>query len=50
MVLGRSTLSPEEWQRRRKAGLCLYCGAAGHYAASCPVKARAVGVGAGADC
>ncbi len=41
MQMGRSRLSLEEKRRRRNEGLCLYCGAAGHIAAQCPVKARA---------
>ncbi len=41
MQMGRSSLSLEEKRRRRNEGLCLYCGAAGHIAAQCPVKARA---------
>ncbi len=40
MQMGRSHLSLEEKRRRRNVGLCLYCGAAGHIAAQCPVKAR----------
>ncbi len=40
MQMGRSRLSLEEKRRRRNEGLCLYCGAAGHIAAQCPVKAR----------
>lgn len=41
MQLGSIRLLPEEKQRRISNRLCLYCGAAGHFAASCPVKARA---------
>ncbi len=40
MQMGRSRLSLEEKRRRRNEGLCLYCGAAEHIAAQCPVKAR----------
>ncbi len=40
MQMGRSRLSLEEKRRQRNEGLCLYCGAAGHVAAQCPVKAR----------
>ncbi len=40
MQMGRSRLSLEEKRRWRNEGLCLYCGAAGHIAAQCPVKAR----------
>ncbi|KAI2645588.1 Transposon Tf2-9 polyprotein [Labeo rohita] len=39
MQMGRSRLSQQEKQRRRERGLCLYCGATGHIAAQCPVKA-----------
>lgn len=38
MQLGRTTLSREEWRRRRQGSLCLYCGGKGHFVASCPVK------------
>lgn len=41
MQLGRTSLAPEERERRRKSNLCLYCGAAGHYISGCPAKARA---------
>lgn len=41
MQLGRTSLSPEEKERRRSSNLCLYCGAAGHYVSRCPAKARA---------
>ncbi len=41
MQVGRAHLSREEKERRRSQGLCLYCGAAGHVAAQCPVKAKA---------
>ncbi len=41
MQVGRAHLSREEKERRRNQGLCLYCGAAGHIAAQCPVKAKA---------
>lgn len=41
MQLGRTSLSLEEKERRRKSNLCLYCGVAGHYVSICPVKARA---------
>ncbi len=42
MQLGRPRLSEEAEavkRRRRNEGLCLYCGAAGHIAAQCPMKA-----------
>ena len=35
MQLGRARLSPTERQRRMQLRLCLYCGLAGHYAATC---------------
>jgi hypothetical protein len=35
-------LSPEERQRRRDLGLCMYCGQPGHIAVSCPNKGQAV--------
>ncbi len=41
MQVGRAQLSREERDRRRMRGLCLYCGAAGHFLASCPVKDQA---------
>ncbi len=44
MQMGRSRLSLEEKRRRLNEGLCLYCGAAGHIAAQCPVKARETAV------
>ncbi len=34
-------ISPAERQRRIVGGLCLYCGAQGHFATRCPVKERA---------
>ena len=34
----RSSLTPEERQRRRQANLCLYCGASGHFLRNCPVR------------
>ncbi|KAL0170965.1 hypothetical protein M9458_035561, partial [Cirrhinus mrigala] len=37
MQVGRARLSREEKERRRSRGLCLYCGAPGHYAFNCPV-------------
>lgn len=36
----RPHLTVQEKARRRQAGLCLYCGASGHFAASCPGKRR----------
>ena len=41
MQVGRARLSREERERRRAGGLCLYCGAAGHFLNQCPVKDRA---------
>ncbi len=41
MEVGRARLSREERDRRRMRGLCLYCGAAGHFLVSCPVKDQA---------
>lgn len=41
MQLGRSRLTPEERERRFRGNLCLYCGASGHKALSCPLKGRA---------
>ena len=38
MQVGRARLSREERERRRSQGLCLYCGLAGHFIHSCPVK------------
>ncbi len=36
MQLGRAQLTPSERQRRVNQRLCIYCGQAGHYLASCP--------------
>ncbi len=41
MQVGRARLSQEERDRRRMRGLCLYCGAAGHFLVKCPVKDQA---------
>ncbi|KAG1956972.1 retrotransposable element [Pimephales promelas] len=41
MQVGRARLSREERERRRSQGLCLYCGQAGHFIHSCPVKEQA---------
>ncbi|MEE6524685.1 hypothetical protein FKM82_024284 [Ascaphus truei] len=38
MQLGGTSLSPIEKQRRRRAGLCLYCGNNGHLVFNCPLK------------
>uniref|UniRef100_A0A8C5ERN7 CCHC-type domain-containing protein n=1 Tax=Gouania willdenowi TaxID=441366 RepID=A0A8C5ERN7_GOUWI len=40
MQLGRAHLTPEELQRRRQAGECLYCGKSGHFLASCPTRPK----------
>ena len=36
--LVRSPLTFDERQRRRRAYLCLYCGGAGHFLRSCPIR------------
>ncbi len=41
MQLGGLRISAAERQRCIAEGLCLYCGAQGHFAARCPVKERA---------
>lgn len=41
MQLGRTKLSLEEKQRRRREGLCLYCGLPGHMAKLCTLKDQA---------
>ncbi len=41
MQVGRARLSRVERERRRARGLCLYCGASGHFLDECPVKAQA---------
>ncbi|KAI5087420.1 nephrocystin-4-like, partial [Silurus meridionalis] len=38
MEIGRRHLSTSEKERRHSQGLCLYCGKAGHMAATCPAK------------
>lgn len=38
MQLGESWLTARERRHRLTAGLCLYCGEAGHYLAECPTK------------
>lgn len=35
-------LTDEERRRRRQFGLCMYCGAKGHYATKCPAKKHTV--------
>ncbi len=42
MQLGGIRLSPTERQRRIINRLCLYCGAAGHFASSCQLKPELV--------
>jgi hypothetical protein len=34
-------ITPEERKHRRERGLCMYCGDARHFAASCPRKFKA---------
>lgn len=41
MQVGRTRLAAEEKQRRLNQRLCFYCGKSGHFAATCPLKARA---------
>ena len=41
MQLGRTSLTLEERERRRRSRLCMYCGGAGHFVSSCPAKASA---------
>ncbi len=41
MQVGRARLSREERELRRRRGLCIYCGRAGHFLAECPVKGQA---------
>lgn len=36
----RGPLNRTEKERRRKLGLCLYCGNKGHFASSCPLKPK----------
>jgi len=40
MEVGRTSLTREERERRRRGGLCLYCGQVGHFVSRCPVKGR----------
>ena len=40
MQLGRAHLTPEERQRRRQSGECLYCGKSGHFLATCPIRPK----------
>ncbi len=41
MQVGGVRLSREERERRRRGGLCMYCGASGHFRVECPVKGQA---------
>lgn len=36
----RRRLTDQEYERRRKRDLCLFCGKAGHYSRACPQKGR----------
>lgn len=40
MQLGRAHLTPDERRRRRRTGMCLYCGQPGHHIATCPSRAK----------
>ncbi|KAK7886523.1 hypothetical protein WMY93_026144 [Mugilogobius chulae] len=40
MQLGRARLAPDERLRRQKSGLCIYCGQAGHYISTCPLRPK----------
>lgn len=41
-ALRTKRLTPEEKQRRRDLGLCLYCGGKDHYANACPAKGGSI--------
>ena len=41
MQVGRTSLTLEEREHRRRGNLCLYCGRAGHFVSRCPVKGKA---------
>lgn len=41
MQVGRTSLTPEERERRRKENLSLYCGRPGHFLANCTLKGGA---------
>ncbi len=41
MQVGHRRLTPQQKQQRLALGLCLYCGKPGHFAAGCPLKAKA---------
>lgn len=38
--LGQTQLHPAERQRRMNSGVCLFCGQAGHFLASCPARPK----------
>ncbi|XP_013763435.1 LOW QUALITY PROTEIN: olfactory receptor 4C12-like [Pundamilia nyererei] len=42
MEIGCSRLTPEERERRSRAGECFYCGGSGHCIAVCPVRQKGV--------
>ncbi|KAG1941543.1 retrotransposable element [Pimephales promelas] len=41
MQVGGARLSQEDREHRRLRGLCLYCGEAGHFVSTCPLKGQA---------
>jgi len=43
MQLDYTSLTPEESERRKKAGLCFRCGKAGHIGRNCPEKNKSAG-------
>jgi len=45
MQLDYTSLTPEETERRKKAGLCFWCGKSGHIGRNCPDKSKATGSG-----
>uniref|UniRef100_A0A8K9WM10 Gypsy retrotransposon integrase-like protein 1 n=1 Tax=Oncorhynchus mykiss TaxID=8022 RepID=A0A8K9WM10_ONCMY len=47
MQLGGIRISTEERERRITNRLCLYCGSAGHFVTSCPVKGQSSSVSGG---
>nr|XP_004573199.1 uncharacterized protein LOC101477551 [Maylandia zebra] len=42
MQIGRARLTPEERERRFRAGECFYCGGSGHRLTVCPVRPKGV--------
>ena len=40
MQMGRARLSAAERDRRRRQGLCLYCGQTGHHIGACPMRPK----------